>query len=105
MPVIADGAEIHFGIAPRSWGRGLATEVVQAVMAWIAADSDIDEVATVCDCEHVASANILSKAGFTRETRIRDYLFLPSFEARRDCWQFSWKRAQGRHYHLISDDI
>jgi [ribosomal protein S5]-alanine N-acetyltransferase len=85
-------AEIHFGIAPPSWGRGLATEAVQAVMDWIAASSDINEVTAVCDHEHTASARVLSKSGFTRQDLIPDHLFLPSFGTNRNCRPFLWKR-------------
>ena len=85
-------AEIHFGIAPLLWGRGLATEAVQAVMGWIAASSEINEVATVCDHEHAASMKVLSKSGFTRQDLIPDQLFLPSFGTNRNCWHFVWQR-------------
>jgi ribosomal-protein-alanine N-acetyltransferase len=87
-----DGAEIHFGIAPDRWGRGLATEAVRAVMDWIATSSDLTEVMTVCDEEHAASAKVLSKSGFTRRDLIPDYLLLPSFGQRRNCWRFVWNR-------------
>lgn len=89
-------AEIHFGIAAPLWGRGLVTEAVQAVMDWIATSSDINEVATVCDYEHVASAKVLSKSGFTRRELIPNHLFLPSFGTKRSCWHFVWKRNIGK---------
>jgi ribosomal-protein-alanine N-acetyltransferase len=87
-----NNAEIHFGIATRLWGRGFVTEAVQAVMGWIAASSNINEVTTVCDYEHTASAKVLSKSGFTRQALIPNHLFLPSFGTKRNCWQFLWKR-------------
>ena len=93
--MVNDGkAEIHFGIAPLRWGRGLATESVQAVMDWIATSSNINEVTTVCDHAHTASANVLSKSGFTRRELIPDHLFLPSFGKHRNCWRYVWKRNE-----------
>jgi len=85
-------AEIHFGIAPHVWGLGFATEAVQAVMDWIIKSSDIDEVTTVCDHEHIASMKVLLKSGFTQQRLIPEHLFLPNFQTNRNSWLFMWER-------------
>ena len=86
------GAEIHFGISPNNWGQGYATEAVQAVMKWITDSSAINEVTTVCDCEHASSAKVLLKSGFKQQDMIEAYLFLPAFGSKRNVVRYRWAR-------------
>lgn len=87
-------AEIHFGIARKLWGNGLVTEAGQAVMGWIASTQQIEQVSTVCDCEHTASWRVLEKIGFRRIRHLPQHLFLPSMSMHRDCWLYTWVRSK-----------
>ncbi len=87
-------SEIHFGIARRFWGSGLVTEAGQAVMGWIASTQQIEQVSTVCDCEHTASVRVLEKIGFQRIRHLPRHLFLPSMDMHRDCWLYTWVRSK-----------
>lgn len=52
------------------WGRGLATEAVQAVIDALAADLEIREVHARCRPEHRASAKVMAHLGLEHVRRI-----------------------------------
>lgn len=87
-------AEIHFGIARAFWGDGFASEAGQAVMEWIVSTQKIEQVSTVCDCEHTASMRVLEKIGLRKVRHLPQHLFLPSMGVRRDCWLHAWVRSE-----------
>lgn len=63
------------------WGQGLATELATA-MVELAAALGLARVEADCFVEHVASARVLEKAGFTFEGIRRAYLVGPNLGPR-----------------------
>lgn len=69
-----EGRELGYILGRESWGRGLATELARALVAWDAAnplDPPRDLIAFAVD-ENAASRNVLTKAGFTF-TEVREH--------------------------------
>jgi RimJ/RimL family protein N-acetyltransferase len=56
-------AELGFMLARPAWGRGLATQVAQALVAHAFADLRLPELQAFTDLENAASAAVLRKAG------------------------------------------
>jgi ribosomal-protein-alanine N-acetyltransferase len=57
-------AELHFGIAPSRWNRGIATEACRPVLAWLAADPAVAAIESYCDKDNAGSSRVLDKLGF-----------------------------------------
>lgn len=55
-----------------SWGRGVATEAVAAVLAWAFDNLDINRVQAETDTRNVASGRVLLKQGFVHEGTLRE---------------------------------
>jgi [ribosomal protein S5]-alanine N-acetyltransferase len=60
--------ELMYGLAPEWWGRGLATEAAQAVLAYAFSALDCTRVTAATDVPNVASAQVMQRLGmrFTR---------------------------------------
>ena len=56
--------EIGYGLRPRSWNQGLATESVRAVSAWLLTLPQVTRVTAETAVGNVASARVLEKSGF-----------------------------------------
>lgn len=66
-------AEVKYALARAWWGRGLATEVVRALLDVARARYGIDDVIATVAPEHAASQRVLAKAGMTRRAdRVHD---------------------------------
>jgi RimJ/RimL family protein N-acetyltransferase len=57
-------AELHFGIAPTRWNRGIATEACRPVLAWLQTEASVAAIESYCDPENAGSARVLEKLGF-----------------------------------------
>lgn len=68
-PPLDGASEAGWALAPWAHGRGLATEAVEAVVAW--GDEHLAGRATVCiiDPANVASARVAEKCGYRELTR------------------------------------
>lgn len=55
--------EIGYGLLPKFWGKGYASEAVKAVTEW-AVKQGVKTVEAETDAENIASQKVLSKAGF-----------------------------------------
>jgi RimJ/RimL family protein N-acetyltransferase len=66
LPELAGFPEIGWALVPSAWGRGIATEVVQAVVAWgdESLSQRVSEVRCIIDSGNVASRRVAAKAGF-----------------------------------------
>jgi RimJ/RimL family protein N-acetyltransferase len=64
IPELAGVPEIGWAIAPHAWGRGIATEAVQAILAWSDASLDAVEVRCIIGAANVASVRVAEKCGF-----------------------------------------
>jgi RimJ/RimL family protein N-acetyltransferase len=59
--------EIGYSFARRAWGQGLATEAARAIVAWMFARPDIDELIGFAHIDNLASRTVLQKAGLAFE--------------------------------------
>lgn len=64
-------AEIGYWVARKHWGKGLATEAVQVVSDYVFANSHICRLYAVVFASNLASARVLTKAGYTLEATMR----------------------------------
>jgi ribosomal protein S18 acetylase RimI-like enzyme len=60
-------AEISYGLAGPQRGRGLGTEMVAALSAWLLDQPGIDTVTAEVRRDNIASIRVLEKAGFHRQ--------------------------------------
>jgi RimJ/RimL family protein N-acetyltransferase len=70
-PPLGDDPEMGWVLAPWAFGKGFATEAVQAARVWM--DEDFRAPRTVCmiDPENVASLRVAEKCGYREFTRTR----------------------------------
>lgn len=59
--------EILYGVSPSEWGKGLATEISQAMLRHGFETVGLTRVLGVADAENVASRRVLEKIGMTLE--------------------------------------
>lgn len=59
------GPEVAYFVDRAFWGRGLATEIVEASLAWAFGALDLDSVTAFARRENRASIRVLEKSGFT----------------------------------------
>jgi ribosomal-protein-alanine N-acetyltransferase len=81
------GVEVAYYIDRAYWGRGLATELVRASLAYAFEDLRLEQVGAFARPENVASVRVLEKCGFERlryvpELERDEYVISP--ERRRD---------------------
>lgn len=80
-------AELAYDVAPASWGHGLATACVRAIVPWGFAARGYERIqATVLDT-NAASIRVLEKTGFDREGLLRRYRQVRG--APRDFWMYA----------------
>ena len=68
-------AEIGYALSRRYWGRGLATEAVQAVIAFGFSRMALNRIQGRCEVENVASGRVMEKAGLKFEGLLREHEF------------------------------
>lgn len=75
------------------WGNGYATDAARAIVDWAMSIPTIWRVWATCDCENVASARVLEKAGLSCEGRLRRYAVRPNLSSEpRDAFIYSKAR-------------
>ncbi|MEW4283331.1 GNAT family N-acetyltransferase [Priestia koreensis] len=67
-------AEIGYELAPSHWGKGLATEAVEALVTHLFTTYDLSRIGAVVFIENVASRTLLQKIGFQEEGVLREYM-------------------------------
>jgi RimJ/RimL family protein N-acetyltransferase len=55
--------EILYGIKPRRWGRGYATEAARSLLAWAFRETDLPRIFGGADAPNRASLRVLEKLG------------------------------------------
>jgi ribosomal-protein-alanine N-acetyltransferase len=70
-PVDRQG-EIGFGVAPRFWKQGFATEIVGAVLDAAFSQLKLHRVSGQCSPDNKGSVRAMQKAGMAREGLLRD---------------------------------
>ncbi len=82
--------DLGYVIARAYWGKGFATEAVQALVDWALKQPQIVRVWATCDIENPASAKVMEKVGMIREGILRKWLIHPQAgETPRDCLCYS----------------
>lgn len=72
-------ASTGYVLARDAWGRGIATEALQA-MVDLAPSLGLARLYALCHPEHRASARVLEKCGFTLEGTLRRHSEFPNLE-------------------------
>ncbi len=80
-------------LARPSWGQGLMTEALTAVVDWGLSQPGVWRIGDVCDVDNLASARVMEQAGLAREALLRRWALHPNLsEEPRDC--FSYVRSR-----------
>jgi RimJ/RimL family protein N-acetyltransferase len=64
-------AEIGYWLGEAFWGRGIATDALEAVTVEAFTQFDITRLYAVPFADHIASVRVLEKAGYVREGHLR----------------------------------
>ncbi len=72
-------ASTGYVLARDAWGSGYATEALHAIVE-IARSLPISSVYALCHPEHMASARVLEKCGFSLEARLSKHIEFPNLE-------------------------
>ena len=84
------GVNLGYLVARDSWGQGVMTEVLEAIVPWWLEQKGVHRVWATCDVENQASARVLEKTGFLREGTLRRWDYHPNFsEEPRDALCYS----------------
>ena len=70
-------AETGYVLAKDAWGKGYATEALQA-MVDVAREIGLSRVQALCHVDHRPSAHVLEKCGFRRERLLRRFSEFPN---------------------------
>lgn len=65
-------AELGYWLLPRYWGKGIAVEVIQAVIPYWQKKKGLHRLEAYVEEENVGSIRVLEKLGFTHEGTMRD---------------------------------
>jgi RimJ/RimL family protein N-acetyltransferase len=69
-----------YAFAQDAWGQGFATEALLA-MVEVARQTGVQRLEAFCHVDHRASAHVLEKCGFLRETSLNEYFVFPNLAA------------------------
>ena len=72
-----------------AWGKGYATESLQAMID-IARQTGVERLEAVCHAEHTPSGHVLEKCGFTREEVHREHFVFPNLKPQKKSDVFSY---------------
>lgn len=87
-------AEVGFTLAPAAQGRGLASEAVGAVVAWLLAHAPAQRVVAVADTRNAASLRLLQRLG------LRPFATLPAVFRGEACLEQHWVARRERRITL-----
>lgn len=65
-------AELGYWLLPRYWGKGFASEALEAVIHYWQAEKGLHRLEAFIETENTASIKLLEKAGFRHEGTMRD---------------------------------
>jgi RimJ/RimL family protein N-acetyltransferase len=73
MLVLADPrASVAYMFPPEVWGQGYATEAVQAMLAHLKSDLQVDRVEADIDTRNLSSQRLIERLGFKRVKEVRN---------------------------------
>lgn len=73
IPELVGFPEAGWAFTPDSWGKGLATEAMTAILQWADA-AQLGESRCIIDPQNAASHNVASKLGFTKFAESHDVI-------------------------------
>jgi RimJ/RimL family protein N-acetyltransferase len=88
----SDRAATGYVFAKTEWGRGYATETLHA-MVDVARATGVRRLYALCHVDHLPSARVLEKGGFTRERTLRQFVEFPNLAPGRPADVFCYVRA------------
>ncbi|WP_205751824.1 GNAT family N-acetyltransferase [Cryptosporangium phraense] len=74
--VLADRGELGYTLARPWWGRGYATEATTLLVDHAFGTLGLHRIDATCDPDNLASARVLTKAGFRPVGRLPDHLLV-----------------------------
>jgi len=63
----AHTAELGYWLTPSHWGKGLGTEIVNRMVEFMTAETDVEQLSASCFGWNPASSHVLEKCGFEHE--------------------------------------
>ena len=96
-PDIGEDPEILYGLAPASWGRGLATEAARAAIDWLFATTEASGISAVIFARiNPASVAIVDKLGLSRRGTMSMPDFISSESMAKDVLDYEiWRLKEG----------
>jgi RimJ/RimL family protein N-acetyltransferase len=70
--------EFGYVLGRRWWGRRLIAEVVELLLAEMAADPEVRRISAVCHVDNTRSARVLERAGLSLEGRLVRHTVFPN---------------------------
>ena len=86
-------AQIHYGVSNEFSSQGIITEAGAMIVNWLKDKKMLRQVWAVCDLENVGSKKVLEKLHFRNDGVLKNELYLPAFDAMRDCYCFVMESA------------
>jgi [ribosomal protein S5]-alanine N-acetyltransferase len=86
--IVDDNGKIQFGyiLSPTQWNQGYATEMCNAMVAFLRKQPFAHRVWTLVDVDNAASARVLEKCGLTEEARLKKWFrFINQENEPKDC--------------------
>lgn len=78
LRIKGEEANLGYVLAHEAWGQGYATEMAKVVVSWALEQEEISRVWATCDCDNLASARVLEKAGLKFEKVLKGYIVHPN---------------------------
>lgn len=89
--IVNDNGKLQVGyiLSPTQWGRGFATEAVNALLTLLRTLEGVYRIGTFVDVDNAASIRVLEKCGFKREAQLPKWFrFINQQNEPRDCILF-----------------
>jgi [ribosomal protein S5]-alanine N-acetyltransferase len=64
--------QLGYSLLPAYWGKGFATELTKAGLAYVFTQTNLEEIFGVTESENVDSQKVLLKSGFTRHSNVME---------------------------------
>lgn len=90
------GQRVEYGyvLSRECWGRGYMSEALSSLVDWSLAQPNVWRASAYCDCENLASARVMEKAGMRFEGTLRRYMVFPNVSREpRDCRMYAKVRT------------
>jgi [ribosomal protein S5]-alanine N-acetyltransferase len=90
MSISEHMVEFAYVLAKPYWGKGYMTETLIFLVDWALGQGPLFRAHAFCDCENLASARVMKKAGMMREGILRRWSIHPTISNEpRDCFVYS----------------